>query len=282
MATVLFVEVAVNGFSLRLPPSTFGVVFAQTVFLGVPAALIVWRGRRFTALTALILGFVVGALPLFLIQTYVLILSALGSAGKFDPPGFMDLVYAVVNLAIPGLYGAAGGIGAWGAWTVSARRPIIMALIVIAALSLILGRPTVTEDRSCHNPFRDGRTSISSQVNARLILPETEWSVLMQLFRAFAEANDWSLRDDADQPPGLRNLSVCNVDGTQIAVFGLARREDETIAANISVYQPQGGDSWKAPARLLLKDIDARWPGRFHFTGPDGSPIDPPPFYRDE
>jgi hypothetical protein len=128
-------------------------------------------------------------------------------------------------------------------------------------------------DRSCHNPMRDGRTFIDSELNADIPLNREEWPALAQVFEEFANTNGWSFRDDSDRYAAGVSLSVCTAEGTQITAMRLSER-----GVSIGVYEPQGGSGWEHPTQQLLLMIERRWPGRLGFTNGRGENIEAPAF----
>lgn len=85
------------------------------------------------------------------------------------------------------------------------------AALVIAALFYL------TADRSCHNMFRDGRTSIAPAVKLELAACASDYDRIGAAIERFAREENLSLRDE--RIPGARpaDFSLCSGDGVNIA-----------------------------------------------------------------
>lgn len=272
-----------TGFALL----AFIVAFGHALLLGLPAALIFQKRGRDGILTAVAVGFLLGALPIGVL----LALSGPPDFASVDRvptairgvrtgAGWVSIIQASGAL---GLFGAVGGLSAWAVWRIAARRAWISASVVAVAVVGLFVAPVLATDRSCHNPMRDGRTSIGPELSASIALERRDWPALARIFAEFAQAAGWSFRDDSNQyPVPAVSLSVCSVDGTQItAMRQVWQGEPDFLAARgiaINVYQPQGGSTWVRPTEQLLQQIERRWPGKLAFQNERGEDVAAPAF----
>jgi hypothetical protein len=229
---------------------------------GVAAALI---RERPTWRNVLIGGFITGAL----LPTLLLLVSAPDSASVGGVATVVDGSYTWAgwrqNITLVVGFGLAGMIGASLVWllvhglqmTRWFAGAVILGLIGIGVASIWL-IPEATADRSCHNPLRDSRTSISPVAGFTLIVPMSEWRALQQELDRFAKANGWQVRADVRPEPSFPwfQISLCREAGTNIFV---SRDFPDKSMMQISVFQPQGGDSWQEPLRSLQDALRVRW-----------------------
>lgn len=217
------------------------------------------------ALKVAIGGFATGAgFPLLLVLVSIPDSASVGGVatvvgGRYTVAGWIQ------NLAFIGGFGVAGITGAliaWGLihWLGKRRREAVVAVAaVILTGSIAAGLiPELTYDRSCHNPLRDGGTSISPVAEAKFTVPMSDWQNLQSELDRFARENGWQVRADVRPDPGFPwfQASLCRESGTNIFVS-----QDPFIEGRvrISVYQPQGGKSWQAPLRALKTRLGRRW-----------------------
>lgn len=265
----------------------FVVAMAHAVVLGLPAALVLLRKGRESALTALVAGFLIGALPLglFFALSQPADFSSVGGVptsvqGIRTASGWIGIVQTAATL---GVLGAIGGLSAWLCWKLTRQNAWISIGVVAAMVACLFALPVLSADRSCHNPMQDGRTSIGSELNAHIPLGREDWPILAQVFEDFADTHQWSFRDDSGRysVPAI-SLSVCAVEGTQITAMRQVWSNEPDFmnerGVSIGVYQPQGGNSWERPTQELLLSIEQRWPGRLGFTNERGQDIEPPDF----
>jgi hypothetical protein len=247
------------------------------------------------AITAIVAGFLIGALPLGLSF-------AVSQPPDFSSPGGGPTSILGVRttarwlgiLQTAGAFGICGAIGAlsaWFSWNVTKRSVWIGAGAVSILVAVLLATPFLTllfltMDRSCHNPMRDGTTFVASELDAQIPLGSEDLPALVQVFEEFATTSGLSFRSDGDRHSASTiSLSVCNDAGTQIVARSLTARD-----VAINVYQPRGGSSWEEPSERLLLAIERRWPDRLVFMNDRGERItapsflgrhDPPPAQRE-
>lgn len=270
---------------LNLTMTTFMVAIAHAVLLGLPLFLLVRRMRSHVGIAACSLGgFVVAALP-FGVLALVSMLSVQNAStdGKSTivngvPTLFFWIEYIRI-IGLTGLLGLVGGLTFWAAMrSGSCRRPWS---VVSAAALLTFGvfiLPVVVRDGSCHNLFRDGRTSVRPQVYANLKVPAEDWRTLEQVFADFRHAHALSIRGDEQLRNGRRTwrtLDLCNEAGISINVYDepwLARehspRADDSM--KLSIYSLKPDSDWKPLARYLLNELETIWPEKTTFRGPSG------------
>lgn len=54
----------------------------------------------------------------------------------------------------------------------------------------VLLMPSITKDRSCHNPLRDGGSSIAPVASITLNVPMTDWDEVKSIFSSFAKEHN--------------------------------------------------------------------------------------------
>ncbi len=160
----------------------------------------------------------------------------------------------------------------------SGRRSwsVVSAAAVLTCGVFIL--PVVVRDRSCHNLFRDGRTSVGPQVYANLKVPAEDWRTLERTFADFGHTHALSIRGDEQLRNGRstwRTLDLCNEAGISINLLNepwLAEvhspRADEGMT--LSIYSLKPDVDWKPLARHFLSEIEKIWPAKTTFRGASG------------
>ena len=275
---------------IRFFTPTFLIVAGVAVFLGLPIYLAARAARNDTPVTASVMGFIVGAaIPAILIlpmpaADYASVGGTVTSInGAYTPAGWLQ------NFAIIGFCGALGIGSALLFWFIVRRgvsskdgepapartsRTALLSLAAAAVVAAAFAIPYATADRSCHNPLRDGRTSIQQVASFDLRVGLGEWRNVADEVERFGRSGDWSVRSDvridADFP--WFQISLCKETGTNILVQGL----EDFGQVSFGVYQPQGGPTWRADFRALYQRISARWPDRIGFTDGQGRPAKAP------
>jgi hypothetical protein len=248
-------------------------------------------------------GFLVGAVPfgvLDLISMFGVQSASTGGTptiinGVSTLAGWIEYAYAV---SFTGLFGLAGGVTFWvvmrvfgqlagepngtdaqpskvrrGSWSI-----VSVAVVLTCAVFLL---PSVVRDGSCHNLFRDGRTSIGPQIGADISLPAEDWPTLTQIFVDFGRTHSLSFRRDEQIRRGTlmwRDLNLCSEAGVNIDAVeqpGLAQMKSRIAdrGIDITVYELKPGSDWKPLARDLINRIDTTWPQKITFRDPDGRVI---------
>jgi hypothetical protein len=170
-----------------------------------------------------------------------------------------------------GGFGVAGIVGAMIVWLLI-RWLQNSGLIAVAGVSLLVvvgaaamwAVPWALMDRSCHNPLRDGGRSIGSVAGFDLRLPMSEWRAVEAEVERFADESDWEIRADVrpDYDFPWFQISMCSEAGTNILVLAVAPDKNQLA---VSVFQPQGGESWQAPLKRLQDRLERRWPARIGY-----------------
>lgn len=270
--------------SIQLFTLIFLVVCFVSFILGMPVYLVVRATRNETPVLAAVTGFIVGAaLPAIVVLT--------GPAADLASSGgvatVIDGAYTMAgwrgNLTMVGFFGLLGvgcallfrlivrrsAPGDERSGRVSPARPLKTAMLAAAAAGVITAAfaiPYVTADRSCHNTLRNGARSITPVASFGLRVGMDQWRTVEQEVKAFQSSGEWLIRGDIQADEGFPGLliTLCTEPGTQITVRGISDWNE----VRFSVYQPQGGSSWKQDFQGLYNRISARWPKEIFF--PDG------------
>ncbi len=105
--------------------ATFLVALAHAILLGLPTALILLRAKRTGVATAIVAGFLIGALPIGFMQALPppQFSSAnsivLAVDGVYTAAGWLSVF---VSAGMFGLCGVIGGLGAWFLWMKTTYR----------------------------------------------------------------------------------------------------------------------------------------------------------------
>jgi hypothetical protein len=282
---------------------TFIVALAHALILGLPLFFFLRSRHRLGIASCVLAGFLVGAVPfgvLDLISMFGVQSASTGGTptiinGVSTLAGWIEYAYAV---SFTGLFGLAGGVTFWvvmrvfgqlagepngtdaqpskvrrGSWSI-----VSVAVVLTCAVFLL---PSIVRDGSCHNLFRDGRTSIGPQIGADISLPAEDWPTLTQIFVDFGRTHSISFRRDEQIRRGTlmwRDLNLCSEAGVNIDAVeqpGLAQMKSRIAdrGIDITVYELKPGSDWKPLARDLINRIDTTWPQKITFRGPDGRVI---------
>lgn len=306
--TLAFVIALIHSFVLGLP-----------LFLILRVKVKNW-GTGLSILVALIAGFAIGAIPWGAFTWPLKISSFVMKTNTWIGPDHVQTVRDgiptlagwleyIKGLSMFGAIGALGGFAFWVAlkllgdlpsarkeevvegvaptsWTKPFRKRVMLLFSGgIATLTVaICAIPVVTADRSCHNMFRDGRTSIGPVVAMDLLIANDEWPKFTELLQTFATTHDMSFRDDSDVKPDVVRtlyLSVCNEDGVNILIveqrWAPENYEDTTQAGvSIGVFAVKDDADWIPLTRQLINDLEVQWPSKLQFTGSRGEIVPKP------
>ncbi|HKC04085.1 MAG TPA: hypothetical protein VKC17_12375, partial [Sphingomicrobium sp.] len=270
----------------------FVVVAGVAVFLGLPIYLAARAARNDTPIVAAVMGFIVGgAIPAILIFAG----PRADQASVGDTATIINGSYTLAgwlqSLGLVGLFGLLGVGSALVFWLIVRRsasggtanaesapsRPFRTTLLPVAAAGVIAAAfaiPYVTADRSCHNPLRGGGTSIGEVASFDLGVGVDQWRNVEKEVDDFRRSGDWSVRSDVrtDESFPWLQISLCKEPGTNILVQGFA----DLNVVSFSVYQPQGGLTWRRDFGVLYERISARWPTKIAFRDKHGSPTAAP------
>lgn len=292
--------VAVTNLGLRTFSIAFIFALAHAVLLGLPFYILLRRRGRPRWWMALVGGFGVGALPIALLALVPAADQASSGGiatiinGSRTPAGWLEYLLLVVGA---GGLGAIGGLafGLTVRTTLQSSEPggsastkrgtrrtwldgVLVCIAVLVPLVAVY-LPAALEDRSCHNPMQ-GRTSLASEINASLSLDRDDWPTFAATMEAFAHRQGWSYRADVRPNPDFPwlQISACNEAGTQFT----ATSAPGLPGIQIGVYQPQGGNSWRAPFAILYESLQTNWPGRTSFDGTQGQRIATPGWLKSQ
>jgi hypothetical protein len=306
--------VAWLGGSVRLLPFAFGLTLGHAIVLGLPVFLFFRAKRWVNPFSSTGVGFVVGAVPGGVL-TWPLRPGIRGSASIDGVLTQIDGIPTVAGwlkygefLILLGAFGALAGLVFWltlkltGASPTTgkagddgsqppdyralrARSGMALAITAIVLSGGVMSIPSITKDRTCHNMFRDGRTSIGPQVDIELQLAIDDWPRFTKFLQNFSVAHQLSFRDTSQTKPGIARilaLSLCNDRGINIEVIDQrwASRHFEPLIAgrgtSIPVYEVHEHSGWERLARDLVEELEAAWPGKVQFRGRDGRVIQKP------
>ena len=278
---VSVVIAAVSGL-LRLLPFVMGVTMVIAMVIGAPILSYLQRRGRVTWRSVAKGGFIAGAIVPLLLLPFAI--PAMLSQAMSAHGGRIDTVTSLaVFIGGHSAAGIAGAFATWGllAWLAAEQglpvgrrwRSGLLVILVVGAIFGGAAVPGLFVDRSCHHPTRDGRTSIDSVAGFELRIPPSDWPMLSRALRQFADAGHWSFRDSAPSSPDMQwfDASLCTEAGTQIQMLNGSTRNDNIV---FSVFQPQGGESWKQPVHALQRKLEALWPGAVSY--PPGVQPHPP------
>lgn len=282
-ASLVAVLISVAMGALLVLPFVLAITLVISLLCGMPLFLLLCENDRANWLTVSSGGFLTGAIvpALFTLPGPGADQASIGGVptvvdGRYTAAGWIDALQMI------GAFGAAGIIGAWIAWyaigwasgTAAARRRRMGALASIVLMAGVgaAALPWAAKDRSCHNPLRDGRSSLGSVAEFHVLLPMTDWPALRDELKDFAAERNWSFQADVRPDSGFPwfQASLCTEPGTLI--FAQHVPFDGGYIA-VAASQPQGGNSWRIPLRALQDRIETRW----RITYPSGAYAAPAP-----
>ena len=269
-------------------PPAFAIVLIVAVGAGLPIYLTARAARKDTPRIAAALGFAVGAvIPAILVFWSIPDQASVGGTvtvldGRYTLAGWLQ------NLALLGGFGMLGVGGALLFWLLvgrgrrssvrvgearmpALRRTVLLAAAAVGFIAAAIVISYVSKDRSCHNPLRDGRSSIGQSAGFDLMVGLDQWSLIEAELQEFGHAGGWSIRSDVRMDPGFPwlQISLCRAVGTQVLVQGLADRREVFVG----VYYPQLGQGWQPDFRALHHKLEARWPGQIAYRDGQGRQI---------
>jgi hypothetical protein len=287
---------------IRTARLVFVLTLAHALLFGLPLFFFLRSRIRVGLIVCLIAGFLVGATPLACIG----LLSMFG-VNNASTNGIPTIVNGIPTLAgllalarsasLFGAFGLAAGLTFWFvlrsfdrlAMESDAKRAdreiprtkswlLASGTLLSTCVALVL--PSFIHDNSCHNLFRDGRTTVRPEVFGYIDLNAEEWPRLTEIFRDFGSAHSLELRADQNARNGKlfwRDLNLCNEQGVAIEALDqpwLADVKSPTPkGVLLSFYEMKPGSEWGSLARDLVGKIDVVWPEKIKFHGPDGKII---------
>ncbi len=295
-------SIVVASESLSFARLTFMAALAHALIFGLPLYFFIRSTHRFGFVSCVLAGFLVGAVPVGILGLSSMFMLQSASSGATPTvvngvptlAGWIEYAYLVGST---GLFGVAGGLTFWVAMRASGqfateskggdaqlstrRRSLSVAVAAIVLSCTVMLLPNIVKDNSCHNLFRDGRTSVGPQVIADISLPAEDWPIFTQMFVDFGALHSLSFRGDEQIRRGTlmwRDLNLCSEAGVNIDAVDrpwLAQINSPLADRGIqfSVYELKPGSPWKSLARDFINRIEAKWPQKTTFRGPDGNVV---------
>jgi hypothetical protein len=292
--------------SPQMVPIAFIVALPHAA-LGLVIYFLLRSRWKLTLQSSLIAGFLIGAIPMGILGVVSLPNSAsVGGVstvigGRLTLAGWIDQLILSVTF---GFFGAVAGLVFWlvirsspqaigGGIHAAPSAPSHLAQFLTLAVATVAGIfliPSLTMDRTCHNSLRDGRTSMETEIGIDLRVGISEWGEFAAILEDYGRSVGWSVRKDIQQEAGVIHslyVSICDEAGTNISVIEMIFPDSPAGDVSkenlgIAVYQPQGGDSWKAPTKNLVGRLSKRWPGRIWFSGGGGEEVPAPEWLKSE
>lgn len=295
---VVVAAFVIDSHSFALVPYVFAVALAHAVILGLPIFLYLNARGRAGVVSSIVAGFAIGCLPIGLL-TFPLWLGTNFNASTNGVPTVVNGVRTLAGwleyLQLMGVFGAVAGMTFYATLRATRDfpnrgrepdigRPRARAFVAngLTGLSLLLtagalALPTITQDRTCHNMFRDGRTSVGPRVNIVLQISSDDWPRLTQLFRDFSAAHGLSFRDSSRMSPGVvqvLGLSLCNERGVNIVALEQIWHQTVSVPAKdgvtLGIYELHEGSGWQRLARDFIARLQSTWPQRLQFKDLSG------------
>lgn len=273
---------------IRQFPLTFAVVAVLAFVLGLPLYMAARSAGKATLATAAIAGSLIGAaIPALLVFTGPAADTASVGGTATVVGGAYTAAGWLWNLGMIFAFGAAGAIGGAAFWAVVwGRRDraevgnVRMAILMGAAACVLAAAFTTTNltmDRSCHNPLRNGGTSISPIAGFTLLAGKNQWPKVETVIEEFQRSNDWTIRSDVrldDDFPWFQ-VSVCEEPGTQIFVHGLLDfgGRDEV---RFDAFTFANGAEWKEAFRSIHDAVESQQLGELEYKHGEEWSADPP------
>ncbi len=296
---------ALQGFDYQgrgLAYAAFVVAMAHALLFGLPAYLTLRTRLKPRIISSGLVGFCVGALPVSVLLLATGVWSPGSSSSVGGVPTMVDgHVTGAGLIGYLGIAMGAGGLGALGGlafgivlrcagvfahrvdpqWAPRPRVALGFVTGAVAVVATILSWSFATRDQSCHNPMRDGRSSISAMLVVNVDLPVSDWGSVSEEARRFASSHQLELRDEGAyyDHPESHDLSLCSDAGMNISVSDWRAEGRGSIGdqqATFTIMEPARALDWRPFARDLVLQLRAKWPGRVRIiTGED--PSAPPP-----
>ena len=176
----------------------------------------------------------------------------------------------------------------WLFWVVAA---FVIGVLVAVAVDRYSERVGTSIDTSCHNAFRNRRTTVlAPRENIDLGVEEEEWPELKSLLKDFAGSRDWSFRDSSVLKPGEVNaiaVSVC-AESPWLDILVLENHWKTTHVFDhpgrftpVVLYSDGSTEQWQRVARELITDLETKWPGKVRFVDGEGQIRTARPKYLD-
>jgi hypothetical protein len=283
---------------LTLARITFVTALAHAVVLGLPLYFLLRRNNRSNFIACAIGGFAVGAGPFAILDLTSMILVQHASSGGKETilngvPTLAGWIEYGSDVGVAGLIGVAGGFSfyvalrsfgplggasnetAFRSKGLNVRQWSIFATTVLLVGAMVI-LPGLAKDDSCHNIFRNGRTSATPEIYADIEIAVDDWPALRKIFSDFGASHSLLFREDKairDGKPQWLDLNLCNEAGINIdAVADRGNPSVELREIDVSIYFYELGSNanWKLLAPELFEKIIKRWPQETTFHRSDG------------
>jgi hypothetical protein len=283
VAAVLFGALVPAAIGVRedigLLPIAFRITLSHALFLGLPVALWYRRIEQTGLWASLAGGFAIG----------------MGPAGLFAlASNSLTWLELLEVLAVSGGLGASGALAFWltlrvtgnldldgppmrlsvlrGAWSAAG-----LAGSAVIASSVVFAIPIIIKDRSCHNIFRDGRTSIGPTVTIDLDISATDRPKLTSVIEEFGKEHEMAFRNWSDDYPSDYGddfqISLCNEEGLVIEASD-DRGTDRGFPITIFVLSAE--TAWQTQMHDLIVALDAQWPEKVRYRDRVGKLVEEP------
>jgi hypothetical protein len=280
-------------------PFRGGAVFfaaLHVLALGLPVFL--WLGRPISWWKSCLCGALIASVPLSLL---VLLLDS-GDSSVGDVATMIDgvrtfagwLRFTMMFLSLCAL-GVVAGLGFWLVLLVTnsgllapKHERIVAVSLYLSVVLLIVGatfQAKSSQDRSCHNLFRDGGKTFLPTVSIDLDVPDDEWATLTRLFEAFGEKHQLQFKNSSEEYSHVRTLylSLCNEAGAVITTAEqrwVSEKNEwapsKTRGVYISAYDGRPASNSLQLARLLIAELEKKWPDAVRFRDGGGELIPKP------
>jgi len=256
--------------SLELVRSTFLVAAAHAA-LALPLVLMFRHYNRLNPATTVCSGFLIGIVP---ISIWIWPLGF----GDGAPARLLSYAQAILPF---GVFGAMSGAAFWAVlkgvrsadvsrhWVGLGAGALAVALVVL---------PILSKDRSCHNPFRDGRNHIRPVLNIDLNLEESNWEAVHAFYQHFSENNRLDFKGTIDRSSNhvsLLSLSMCREPGLHVQTNEQEWHDSESAfmadrGVSISIFQTSESADWRQLARPLVEELNREFPKLVRYRNGDG------------
>jgi hypothetical protein len=163
----------------------------------------------------------------------------------------------------------------------SLKNPYTVVPLFFLGISIIsmFVVPQLTRDTSCHNPLRDGGSSIAPKVSIDLAITNEEWPFFVNLFSEFSLAEGLDFQNlSEDKPDSYKGLSIslCDESGFAIQVNELRwahnnyENQINGVGVNIRIFEMGENTNFKNITNKLVNELEKKWPKKVKFRDSQG------------
>lgn len=266
--------------------------------LATPIFMYLNNKNKVSFLKCLLFGYLIGSLP---IAIFIFPLSGQGSYSTVNDvatlidgiPTLAGWRHYFLSFSYFGIIGSSVGIIFWVVLNYYTRKRIqTLASFVTSPsgwvtaglIAFVILIPNATKDRSCHNPLRDGKSSIGPVLSIQINVSIDEWRQVRKIFSAFANKNSLSFKDSSEsrsQAVKLLRLSMCLETGVLIKTNEQRWASNDFVPAmaardgvGVYIYSPSEADNWQSLASLLIEEFEDQFPSGISFWDEKGHSID--------